>query len=119
MMFHPVFSAPPGTNHLAATFDLFLLDTTTGQEVANSGSGPLEFTWTNVTDGRPALNISQPIVIAWPADTTANWVLESTSPLNATSWSIVTNTPVTVDGQPCVVLEGAHAQRYFRMRRVP
>lgn len=119
MMFHPVFSAPPGTNNLAATFDLFLLDTTTGQEVANSGSGPLEFTWTNVTDGRPALNISQRIVIAWPADTTANWMLESASPLNATSWSIVTNTPVTVDGQPCVVLEGADAQRYFRMRLVP
>lgn len=119
MMFHPVFAAPAGTNGISATFDLFLLDTTTGQEVVNSGSGPLEFTWTNVPDGRPALNISQRIVIAWPADTTANWRLESASPLDATSWSIVTNTPVTVDGKPCVVLEGADAQRYFRMRRVP
>jgi len=119
MMFHPAFSAPPGTNSLTATFDLYLLNTTTGQEVANSSSGPLEFTWTNVPDGRPALNISQRIVIAWPADTTANWALESASPLDAGNWSVVTNTPVTVDGQPCVVLEGADAQRYFRMRRVP
>jgi len=119
MMFHPVFSAPPGTNDLTATFDLYLFDTTTGQEVANSDSGPLEFTWTNVPDGRPALSTSQRIVIAWPSATTANWVLESVNPLNATSWSVVTNAPVTVDGQPCVVLHGVAAQQYFRMRYVP
>lgn len=119
MMFHPVFAAPPGTNGISATFELFLLNTSNGQEVANSGSGPLEFTWTNIPDGRTALNISQRIVIAWPTTTTANWVLESASPLDAGNWSVVTNTPVTVDGQPCVVLEGTAAQRYFRMRHVP
>ncbi len=118
-MFHPVFSAPPETNDLTSTFDLYLLDTTTGQEVANSGTGPLEFRWTNVTDGRPTVTLAQRIVIAWPASTTANWVLESGSPLDAGNWSVVTSTPVTVDGQPCVVLEGTAAQRYFRMRYVP
>ena len=30
MMFHPVFAAPPGTNSYSATFEVFLLDTTTG-----------------------------------------------------------------------------------------
>jgi len=119
MMFHPVFSAPPGTNNLTATFDLFLLNTVTGQEVANSGSGPLEFKWTNVSDGRPTLDITQRIVIAWPTSTTTNWLLESASALDADNWSVVTNVPVTLDGQSCVVLEGAAAQRSFRMRHVP
>ena len=53
MMFHPVFAAPPGTNSYSATFEVYLLDTTTGQEVPGSSSGPLVFTWTDVPDGRP------------------------------------------------------------------
>jgi hypothetical protein len=118
MMFHPVFAAPPGTNGISATFELFLLNTANGQEVANSATGPLVFNWTNVPDGRPALNISQRIVIAWPATTTTNWVLESSRPLGG-GWSIVTNAPVIVDGQPCVILNGAAAQQYSRMRYVP
>lgn len=119
MMFHPAFTAPPGTNDLTATFEVYLLDTTTGLEVANSSSGPLVFDWTNVTDGRPTLNLAQRIMVAWPSGTTANWVLESAATATATAWTTVTNSPVTVDGQPCVVLEGGAAQQYFRMRHVP
>lgn len=118
MMFHPVFAAPPGTNGISATFELFLLNTANGQEVANSATGPLVFHWTNVPDGRPALTLAQRIVVAWPATTTTNWVLESSSPLGG-PWTIVTNAPVIVDGQPCVILDGAAAQQYSRMRYVP
>jgi len=119
MMFHPVVAAAPGTNGCTATFEVYLLDTATGQEVANSSSGPLTFDWTNVPDGRPALSLAQKIVIAWPSSTATNWVLESANTANATNWTTVTNTPVSVDGQPSVVLSGSATQQYFRMRYAP
>lgn len=119
MMFHPLVSAPPGTNACTATFEVYLVDTTTGAEVANSSSGPLVFNWTNVSDGRPALNLAQKIVVAWPATATTNWVLEAAATSNATTWTTVTNAPVTVDGQPSVVLEQNATQQFFRMKYVP
>ncbi len=119
MMFHPAFTAPPSTNNLTATFEAYLLDTTTGLEVPNSSSGPLGFDWTNVPDGRPTLNLAQRVVVGWPVNTTTNWVLESAGTANASTWTTVTNAPVSVDGQPCVVLEGSAAHEYFRMRYVP
>jgi len=119
MMFHPAFTAPPGTNDLSATFEVYLLDTTTGLEVANSSSGPLMFDWTNVADGRPTLNLAQRIMVAWPSGTTTNWVLESAHTANSATWNAVTNQPVTLDGQPSVVLEGSATQQYFRMRYAP
>jgi hypothetical protein len=119
MMFHPVVAAPPGTNDYAATFEVYLLDTTTGEEVANSSSGVLAFNWTDIPDGRPALSLAPKIVIAWPSATTTNWVLESAANVNAATWNSVTNLPVTVDGQPSVILDQNAAQQYFRMRYIP
>ena len=118
-MFHPAVAAPPGTNGFTATFEVYLLDTTTGQPVPNSSSGPLLFDWTNVPDGRPALSIAQKVVIAWPAATTTNWVLEAAGSANAATWTIVTNPPIIVDGEPCVVLGSDPARQYFRMRYLP
>jgi hypothetical protein len=119
MMFHPVVSAPSGTNDLTATFEVYLVDTATGLEVAGSSSGPLMFDWTNVSDGRPVLSLAQKIVVAWPDTTATNWVLESAATVNASTWNMVTNAPVTVDGQPSVILDRNAAQQYFRMRFVP
>jgi len=119
MMFHPAIAAPPGTNSYTATFEVYLLDTTTGQDVPNSSSGPLVFNWTNASDGRPALSLASKIVVAWPAVTTTNWVLESASAVNATTWVTVTNTPVAVEGQPSVLLDPTATQQFFRMRFVP
>lgn len=119
MMFHPAFTAPPDTNNLTATFEVYLLDTTTGLEVPNTSSGPLVFDWTNVPDGRPALSLAPRIVVNWPSATTTNWMLESASTANSATWNAVTNQPVTMDGQPSVVLEGSATQQYFRMRYVP
>jgi hypothetical protein len=119
MMFHPAFTAPPGTNDLAATFEVLLVDTATGEEVPNSSSGPLVFNWTNVSDGRPQLGIAQSVVVSWPLDTSTNWVLESASSPDVTDWKTVTNTPVMVDGTPCVILQGDEPQLFYRMRYVP
>ncbi len=118
-MWHPVVAAPPGTNNYTATFEVYLVDTTTGQEVAGSSSGPLTFNWTNISDGRPSLSLAQKIVVAWPSVTTTNWVLESAATANATTWNTVTNMPVTVDGQPSVILDQSAMQQFFRMRFVP
>jgi hypothetical protein len=118
-MFHPAVAAPPGTSSFTATFEVYLLDTTTGQPLPNSSSGPLVFDWTNVPDGRPALSIAQKVVVVWPPATTTNWVLESASSANATAWTLVTNAAVIVDDEPCVVLDSGDAQQYFRMRYFP
>jgi len=72
-----------------------------------------------VPDGRPVLSIAQKAVVAWPPATTTNWVLESATSVSATTWTLVTNAPVLVDGQPCVFLDGGCAQQYFRMRYLP
>lgn len=119
LMFHPVTVAPPGTNDCAATFEVFLRDTVTGLEVPDSSSDPFTLEWTNVPDGRPMLNLAQRIVVAWPAITATNWVLESADSANASNWTALTNTPVNVDGEPCVVLDVRSSQQFYRMSFVP
>lgn len=119
MMFHPCFTAAPGTNIHRATFEVLLVDTTTGLEVPGSSTGAFVFDFNNIPDGRPELSLAQKIVIAWPLTTPANWRLEAASAPNAAAWTVVTNAPVTLDGQPAVVLDGSAAQQYFRMRYAP
>lgn len=119
MMFHPVVAAPPGTNGYTAMFEVYLLNSVTGQEVGNSSSGPLVFDWTNIADGRPTMALAPKLMVAWPTGTTTNWVLESSSSMQATTWTTVTNSPVIVDGQPSVILNGSSMQQYFRMRYQP
>lgn len=115
MMFHPVFAAPPGTNTFTATFEAYLLDTTTGLEVAGSSSGPLVFKWTDVPDGRPNLNIGSRVVVFWPTAAT-NWSLEGTASLPSGTWTAVTNAPVALEGQLAVVLDPGDMRRFFRMK---
>lgn len=119
LMFHPLITAPPGTNSYTATFELYLVDAISGLEIPNSSSGVLTFDWTNVADGRPTLSLAPRIMVAWPSITATNWVLEAADSANAISWTAVTNVSVVVDGQPCAILEGGAAQRYFRMRYLP
>jgi hypothetical protein len=118
-MFHPCVTAPPSTNGYTATFEIYLVDTTTGQDVPGSSSGVLTFDFTNVSDGRPALTLAEKVVIAWPAATTTNWVLESAASVNVVTWSTLTNMPMTVDGQSAVVAEKNATQQFFRMKYVP
>lgn len=119
MMFHPCFTAAPGTNALAATFEVFLVNSLTGQEIAGSTTGAFTFDFTNLHDGRPALTLAPKIAVGWPSGTTANWVLETAASPRATTWTVVTNTPVLLDGEPAAVLDAGASQQYFRMRYVP
>lgn len=66
VMWHPVAAAPPGTNTYTATFELYLVDTVSGQELTNTSTGPLVLDWTNMPDGRPALSLASKMVVAWP-----------------------------------------------------
>lgn len=118
-MFHPGVTAPPGTNSYTAVFELFLLDLASGEPVTGSSTGPVEFNWTTIPDGRPTLAIAPTIAIGWPAGTATNWVLEAADFLPGSKWTTVTNTPVLLEGQPAVVLDRRDAQRVFRMRLVP
>lgn len=116
-MFHPLFTAPPGTNALVATFEVFLVDTNTGLEVAGSASGPLTFRWTNVLDGRPALSFTPDLRIAWSSATATNWALESAGVIDANEWTAVTTPPELLDGQFSVPVDrSAGPRQFFRMR---
>jgi hypothetical protein len=116
-MFHPGFTAPPGTGSYTATFEAFLMDTTTGQPVSGTSTGPFVLNWTDVPDGRPALCVGPNVVLSWPA-TATNYVLEAADSLSATNWTLVTNTPSLGGGQCSVCLSPCEARKFFRMRLI-
>lgn len=117
-MFHPGFTAPPGTGSYTATFEAFLVDTGTGAPVPGGNTGPFTLNWTVIPDGRPMVTIAQKIMVGWPT-TATNYVLEAADALTGSPWNLVTNTPVLVDGQMAVILDASAAGRFFRMRLVP
>jgi hypothetical protein len=117
MMFHPVFSAPPGTNEHSATFEAYLVNSATASEVPNSGTGPILFNWSNVPDGRPTLEIGQRIVIFQPLDV-AGYQLEGAESLSQGPWTSVTNAPVDIEGRSAVVLPAEETRKYFRMKQI-
>jgi hypothetical protein len=117
-MFHPGVTAPPGTNPITATFEAVLLNTLTGAEVANSSTGPMVLDFTNVSDGRPTLAIGQRIVVFYPTNAT-NWSLEGTDTLPNGTWTLITNAPVSLEGQSAVVLESGDARKFFRVKLAP
>lgn len=117
-MFHPGFTAPPGTGSYTATFEAFLVATGTGTPTAGGNTGPFTLNWTAVPDGRPAVTIAQKIMVSWPT-TTTNYVLEAADALTGSQWNLVTNTPVLVDGEIAVILDPSGTGRFYRMRLVP
>ncbi len=118
MMFHPTFAAPPGVGTYTATFEAYLVNTGTGAEVPGSSTGPFVFNWTDVSDGRIVVGIAQRLVITWPISN-AKTVLEAASSLPATNWTVVTNTPVLLEGQSAVILEASEAKKFYRVRAIP
>lgn len=118
MMFHPGVSAPPGTNGFTATFDAYLVDTGSGLEVPDSGTGPMVLQFTNVPDGRPALGMAMVFAMTWSTNAT-NWVVESASSITATTWTAVTNQPTVMDGSSVVILPTDSAGKVYRLRRNP
>jgi hypothetical protein len=118
MMFHPTFTAPPGTNRFTATFEAYLVDSTTGAEIPDSSTGPFAFHWTDLPDGRPELGVGERIVIFWPTSA-SHYALEGTDTLANGGWTPVTNAPVALEGQSAVVLEPGETRKFFRMRHGP
>ena len=117
-MFHPCFTAPPGTNIYSARFQLFLVEVAPGVEVPASASASFDLFWTSVPDGRPALQIGQKLVIDWPAGS-GNYVLEAADSLPASSWTLVASTPVIVNARLSVILEAPAAAKFYRLRAQP
>jgi hypothetical protein len=118
MMFHPGVSAPPGTNPLSATFEAYLVDMTTSNEIPGSSTGPFVLHFTNVNDGRPALSATLKMAVQWdPAAT--NWALEWATSPTSTMWIAATNVPVVIDGSKTTLMELDGASKVFRLRRTP
>lgn len=122
LMWHFGAAAAPGTNTFAATFEIFVLDTDSGEEVPNSSTGSFVLSWTDVPDGRPALSIaltkSYQAVVSWPAAAT-NWFLLTSTNLSAASWVASTN-PVTIQGTASfATFSNTAARRFFRLQRDP
>lgn len=117
VMFHPAVTAPPGTSLPSATFEFYLAAADTGVELPGTASDPLLLQWTNVSDGRPTLDIAMKLVVAWPS--VEGYALESTPSLDAADWTLVTNAPVILENHPAVVLPPDQAGRFYRLRRLP
>jgi hypothetical protein len=122
VMWHIGVAAPPGTNNYAATFEIFVMDTTSGQPVTNSSSGPFLLEWTCVPDGRPELTIAATatnhVVLTWPASAT-NWLLVSAPDAAARVWTTNTAPVTTNNARATVVLSNAAPQQFFRLQHHP
>lgn len=121
-MWHFGVTAPPGTNLYTATFEIFVMNTSTGQEVSGSSSGPFVLDWTDVPDSRPELKLTtiggDHLVVTWPA-TATNWLLLSTTNLDAADW-ITNTTPVTINhNQATVVISNVTPRQFFRLQHLP
>lgn len=117
-MFHPAVTAPAVDGELSATFDAYLGDAATGAPVAGTTTPPFVLRFTSVSDGRPALVIAQKVAISW-AVTPGQWVLETANAPTGAAWTRLTETPVTLDGRPTVLLEPAAVRRFYRLTQVP
>lgn len=118
LMFHPTFAAPPGTTTYQAVFQAYLVDTVSNAEIPDTSTPPMMFTFSNVPDGRPDLGLALKFAATWAAAVT-NWAVEVSTSMSGTNWTLVTNVPVTVDGQSAVILPVSDAGRFYRMRRLP
>jgi hypothetical protein len=116
-MFHPAIAAPPTNGTHSATFEAFLVDANTGQEMGGIAHAPFTLNWTIVASARE-LNLTPDHVLTWGASAT-NYVLECTDTLPATSWTLMTNRPVVRDGKCIVTVECTEPVRFYRLRRLP
>lgn len=119
LMWHIGVTAPPSTNSYSASFEIFVMDTNTGQAVPNSSSGPFTLAWTCVTDGRPALSLTHPmpqqVQLCWP-NTATNWSLVSAPAVSAANWQTVTNAPTPIAGFFQVTLPAPNQNQFYRLQ---
>ncbi len=123
LMWHVGVTAPPGTEDYSATFEVYVVNTTTGQEVPGSGSGPFVLHWTSIPDGRPQLQISAlaapaSIVVTWPV-TATNWSLVCSSNLVSGPWVPLDPENVVSSEPSAVQVKRAAEQQFYRLQRNP
>lgn len=123
LMWHVGVTAPPGTNTYSATFEVYVVNAATGQEVPGSSSAPFVLDWTCVPDGRPALDIAaqaaDDIVLTWSTSAT-QWSLVRSSNLVAGPWTPAEGTEdVAVIGPANVRIKGPAARQFYRLQRNP
>ncbi len=117
VMFHPLVTAPPGTNGYTALFEVYLVDAVDGRELPATTSGPLTFEFTNQPDGRPHLVLGRDMRLAWPAGGGTNWVLETALTLeHPAAWTPAPHVPVLRGDTLEVQLEADAPQQFFRLR---
>jgi hypothetical protein len=107
------FALPPGD------YTIFIGGNDIANKTSDTALSPYGISATFSVTPAPAISIAQKVFVAWPAGTATNWVLQSASALNPDDWSIATNTPVNVDGQPGVLLDSSAARQFFRFNYVP
>lgn len=119
LMWHIGVTAPPSTNSYAATFEIFVMNTSSGQAVPNSSSGPFMLEWTCVPDGRPTLVLTNPaphqVQLRWPS-TATNWSLVSATSTSASNWQLITNTTSAIAGAFQVTLPATNQNQFYRLR---
>jgi hypothetical protein len=118
-------AAAPGVTNVTGSFVLPAGDYTIfigGNDPANKTSdtalSPYGIAVTFSVTPTPSLSIAEKVFVAWPSGTPTNWLLQSAASVNATNWASVTNIPMTLNGQPGVLLDKG-AQGYFRWGYVP
>ena len=119
LMWHIGVTAPPSTNRYTATFEIFVMNTATGQLVPNSSSGPFQLEWTCVSDDRPALAITNigpgKVQLLWPA-ASSNWTLRSASASQSTNWQNVAKPPDLVGDELRVTLDATNSLQFYRLQ---
>jgi hypothetical protein len=111
------------TNQLfTATYKVYVGDSA-GNEILNadnsSASATEVWTWQGPASlYPPALKIQNKLVIDWPANCT-NYVVECAETADASTWNAMTNCPVAIDGRTVILVDPAHAKRFFRLRSAP
>jgi hypothetical protein len=122
LMWHVGITAPPGTHNYSATFEVYVVNATTGQEVPGSSSGPFVLQWTSVSDGRPQLSITaqgtDEILLSWPASAT-NWTLVTSTNIGSGNWTPMNAEQVVFTGPTSADLKRQAIQQFYRLHRNP
>jgi len=87
-------------------------------KTSNTAKSPHGISATLSVSPAPFVNIVPKVFVAWPSGLATNWVLESSASITAPSWTTLTRTPMTVDGQRGVLLDSGAAAQYFRLRSI-
>lgn len=100
-------------------YTIFIGGNDLSNKTANTALSPYGISTTLSVGPTPTLSIASKIFVAWPVGTPANWTLETAATVNAANWTVVPNTPITVDGQVGVLMDSSPAEQYFRWSYTP